>query len=55
MREEGGEEVGYYARLIGSLVSRPHFLCPPEKWVWSTAYSIFVQVAGMLAHCSFLI
>ena len=27
-----------------SLVSRPHFSRPPEKWVWSTAYSIFVQV-----------
>ena len=27
-----------------SLVSRPHFSRLPEKWVWSTAYSIFVQV-----------
>jgi len=27
-----------------SLVSRPHFSRPLEKWVWSTAYSIFVQV-----------
>ena len=27
-----------------SLVPRPHFSRPPEKWVWSTAYSIFVQV-----------
>ena len=27
-----------------SLVPRPHFVCPPEKWVWSTAYSILVQV-----------
>ena len=27
-----------------SLVSRLHFSHLPEKWVWSTAYSIFVQV-----------
>jgi len=27
-----------------SLVPRSHFSNPPEKWVWSTAYSIFVQV-----------
>ena len=27
-----------------SLVSRLHFLHPPEKWVWSTAYSIFIQM-----------
>ena len=29
---------------LPSLISRPHFSRPPEKWVWSTAYSIFVQV-----------
>ena len=29
---------------LPSLVSRPHFSRPSEKWVWSTAYSIFVQV-----------
>ena len=34
---------------------RPHFLCPPGKCIWLTAYFIFVQCAGMLAHCSFLI
>ena len=29
-----------------SLVPRNHFLCLPEKWVWSTAYqnSIFIQM-----------
>ena len=31
-------------RERSSLVPRPHFSRPPEKWVWSTAYSIFVQV-----------
>ena len=39
-----------------SLVTRLHFSHPPEKWVWSTAYSIFVQVCrNVVAHCSFLI
>ena len=28
----------------GSLIPRPHFAHPPKKWVWSTAYFIFVQV-----------
>ena len=32
------------APMFTSLISRPHFSRPPEKWVWSTAYSIFVQV-----------
>ena len=34
----------YQVSRKSSLVSRPHFSRPPEKWVWSTAYSIFVQV-----------
>ena len=37
-------EASSWTRLLTSLVSRPHFSRPPEKWVWSTAYSIFVQV-----------
>ena len=38
------------------LVSFPEHIFVPtrKKWVWSTAYSVFVQVARMLAHCSFL-
>ena len=39
-RSQSGWECTYHS----SLVSRPHFSRPPEKWVWSTAYSIFVQV-----------
>ena len=39
--------------VSSSLVPRPHFLYPLEKRVWSTAYSIFVQCARMLEHCSF--
>ena len=33
-----------------SLVSRPHFSRPPEKWVRSTAYSVFVQVMGVASN-----
>ena len=30
--------------VLLSLIPRPHFSRQLEKWVWSTAYSIFVQV-----------
>ena len=30
--------------LLPSLIPRLHFSCGSAKWVWSTAYSIFVQV-----------
>ena len=39
-----GVKKGMTGQEDASLVSRPHFSRPPEKWVWSTAYSIFVQV-----------
>ena len=39
-----------YLPMWSSLVPRPHFLHPPEKWVWSTAYSILFKCAGMLTH-----
>ena len=40
--ETGDEE--HRDAMRDSLVSRPHFSRPLEKWVRSTAYSIFVQV-----------
>ena len=37
--------IPYRQKLTGfSVVPRQHFTHPLEKWVWSTAYSIFVQV-----------
>ena len=37
--------VSLHLHLVhGSLVSRPHFSRPPEKWVRSTSYSIFAEV-----------
>ena len=36
---------GYFGRRVkGSLIPRPHFCAPAGKWVWSTAYSSFVQM-----------
>ena len=42
---------GVLPSLFLSLIPKPHFLCVLEKQVWSTTYSIFVQVrqnAGVL-------
>ena len=36
---------------IGSFISRLHFSCMLEKWVWLTTYSIFFRCARILAHC----
>ena len=35
---------GNRAMVSLSLIPRSQFIRLPEKWVWSTAYSIFVQV-----------
>ena len=37
---------GVTCKNTHSIVSSPdwYFLCPPEKWVWSIAYSVFIQV-----------
>ena len=39
----------------GSLILRPHFSHPPEEWVLSTAYSIFVQACRNAGALFFLI
>ena len=38
--------------MLVSLVPRPHLLRPLKNWVWSTAYSIFVQMRTFV-RCSY--